>query len=93
MVSVPLLLDGELPAVLGRLTVGFFLDDALAAQFKGLTGSEIAFGADGRIVAVDAAAGPAPLPPPQIVAARGIAPITLGDEEFLALARPLVRRR
>ena len=59
VVSVPLLLEGELPAVLGRLTAGFFLDDDLAAQFKGLTGSEIAFGAGGRIVASTLPAEPA----------------------------------
>jgi signal transduction histidine kinase len=89
VVSVPLLLEGELPAVLGRLTVAFFLDEALAAQFKGLTGSEVAFASDGRIVAstltperrVDAAAA---------IGAQGISSITLGGEEFLALARPLV---
>src|SRR5918996_2471546 len=50
VVSVPLLLEGTLPAVLGRLTAGFFLDDELAEQFKGLTGSEIAFWGDGRIM-------------------------------------------
>ena len=37
--------------VLGRLTVGFFLDDDLAVQFRRVTGSEIAFGAEGRILA------------------------------------------
>jgi hypothetical protein len=51
VVSVPLALDGDLPAVLGRLTAGFFLDDALAEQFKALTASDIAFTADGRVVA------------------------------------------
>ena len=51
VVSVPILLEGEPPDILGRLTVGFFLDDHLAAQFKRLTGSEIAFGAGGRILA------------------------------------------
>jgi signal transduction histidine kinase len=88
VVSVPLVLEGPLPGVLGRLTAGFLLDDQLAEQFKGLTGSEIAFGADGRIVA-------STLPPDRIaaaetaIAAREITAVTLGDEEFLALARPL----
>ena len=44
---------------LGRLTVGLFMDDRLAARFKGMTGSEIAFAADGAdprfIVAAEAA--------------------------------------
>ena len=88
VVSVPLVLEGTLPAVLGRLTAGFFLDDELAEQFKGLTGSEIAFGASGHIVA-------STLPPDRVaaaepaIAARDITAITLGDEEFLALARPM----
>jgi signal transduction histidine kinase len=88
VVSVPLVLDGTLPAVLGRLTAGFFLDDHLAEQFKGLTGSEIAFGAGGRIMA-------STLPPDRravaerATAARDITVVTLGGEEFLALTRPL----
>jgi signal transduction histidine kinase len=89
VVSVPLLLDGDLPAILGRLTAGFLLDDALAAQFKRLTASDVAFGAGGRIVA-------ATLPQERRAAAataldaRTIRTVRLGDEEFLALARPLV---
>ena len=51
LVSAPILLEGPLPDILGRLTVGFFLDDRLAAEFKRLTGSEIAFAAKGRILA------------------------------------------
>jgi signal transduction histidine kinase len=89
IVSVPLLIEGELPAVLGRLTAGFFLDEALAARFKGLTASEIAFGADGRIVA-------STLPPVRRAEAAAaldattIRPLTLGGEDFLVLARPLI---
>ena len=88
VVSVPLVLDGALPGVLGRLTAGFFLDDALAEQFKALTGSEIAFGAGGRIMA-------STLPPDRVAAvepaitSRDIIVVTLGGEEFLALTRPL----
>jgi signal transduction histidine kinase len=89
VVSVPLMLDGELPAVLGRLTAGFVLDDALAEQFKRLTASDIAFAANGRIVA-------ATLPPSRrdaaasILGAPEIAAVTLDDEEFLATAQPLI---
>ena len=36
--SVPVLLEGDLPDILGRLTVGLFLDDRLAADFRDLTG-------------------------------------------------------
>lgn len=88
VVSVPLVLDGELPAVLGRLTAGFWLDDARAAQFRGLTGSEIAFAADGRIVASTFPADRWPAVQ-QTLAARDIVSIALAGEEFLALTRPL----
>ncbi len=89
MVSVPILLGVEPIEMLGRLTVGFFLDDRLAAQFKSLTGSEIAFGSQGKILA-------STLPEmsraelARVMGAEGIASVTIGDEEFLALSRPLL---
>lgn len=49
LVSVPIVVG---PAEqLGRLTLGFFLDDALAAQFRDLTGSHIAFAWGNRVLA------------------------------------------
>ena len=89
LVSVPVLLEGDLPDILGRLTVGMFLDDRLAAEFKDLTGSEIAFGAQGRILA-------STLPPEarsvleEAMAASAIRSVAIDDEEFLVLARPLL---
>ncbi len=91
VVSVPIILGGRLPDVLGRLTVGFFLDDRFAGQIKRLTGSEIAFGADGRILAstlpADSRTALA-----RVMNASDISTVTIGDEDFLALARPLVPR-
>jgi signal transduction histidine kinase len=89
VVSVPIFLEGEPPDVLGRLTVGFFLDDRFANQIKRLTNSEIAFGSGDRILA-------STLPPDSrttlvpVLGTRDIATVRIGDEEFLALARPLV---
>jgi signal transduction histidine kinase len=88
LVSVPILLEGDVPDILGRLTVGVFLDDQRAAEFKSLTGSEMAFGADGRILA-------STLPPASLAAITHVmyagseTQVTLGREEYLALARPL----
>jgi signal transduction histidine kinase len=88
VVSVPILLGVESTEVLGRLTVGFFLDDQLADQFKGVTGAEIAFAADGRVLASSLPAASRP-------ALGGIAPstattvVTVEGEEYLALARPM----
>lgn len=87
--SVPIVLDGAPPDILGRLTVGFLLDDARASQFKRLTGSEIAFLAGDRVVASTVGlaelAGLATIPRP-----RGTVAVPLRGEEFVALARPLV---
>lgn len=89
LVSVPIFLEGTVPDILGRLTVGFFLDDRRAAEFKSLTGSEIAFGAGGRMLA-------STLPPDAraaieaVMHAASMTPVTLGKEEYVALVRPLV---
>src|SRR5206468_11099201 len=44
IVTVPIPLGTRNPEILGTLSVGFVLDDALAAQLKTITGSDIAFG-------------------------------------------------
>jgi signal transduction histidine kinase len=88
-ISVPVVtLDGDPPLIYGRLTVGFFMDDRLAARFKELTGTEVAFASHGKILAAsmprekrDALA--------TVLNAPGVASLTLGDEEYLALARPM----
>jgi signal transduction histidine kinase len=89
LVSVPVMLEGEVPDILGRLTVGVFLDDRVASEVKGLTGSEIAFGAKGRILAStlppEARAALAPA-----MASAAIGSVAIGGDEFVALARPLV---
>ena len=51
VVSVPIIEGGDPTNVIGRLTVGFFLDDRRAVQFKAVTGTEIAFAAGGRVLA------------------------------------------
>ena len=76
LVSVPILLEGEIPDILGRLTVGFFLDDRLASEFKALTGSEIAFGAQGRILASTLPPDARAVLAPAIRRRRRSAPIT-----------------
>jgi signal transduction histidine kinase len=88
VVSVPILLGVEAPEVLGRLTVGFFMDDQLAGQFKGVTGAEIAFVAEGRVLAASMPAG-SRIALGGIIAAADTATVTLDDEEYLALARPM----
>lgn len=89
MTSVPILLEGDPPDLLGRLTAGFLLDAARAEQFKRLTRSEVAFLAGGETIATT-------LPGLDLaIAARGRPPdvplrVVRGREEFTALLRPLV---
>ena len=90
VISVPVVtLDGDPPLVYGRLSVGFFMDDRLATRFKELTGTEVAFASDGRILSSSLpreSRGPLV----GVLNARGIASLVLGDEEYLALSRPML---
>ena len=88
VVSVPIVLDGPLPDFLGRLTVGFFLDDRLAEEIKALTGSQIAFGAEGSILASTLPADSRPILA-RAMRSSSVGSVTLGDDEYLVLARPL----
>ena len=47
VVTVPIAIGLTQPQILGSVSVGFLLNDALASQLKAMTGSDIAFG-DGR---------------------------------------------
>ena len=88
VVTVPIAIGLLQPQMLGTLSVGFLLDDALAAQLKEITGSDIAFGMNGQILA-------ATLPRADYAAladrlrTSGISVATLGAQEYMALPRPL----
>jgi signal transduction histidine kinase len=89
VITVPVL-TGPPPtqALVGRLTAGFFMDDGLAREFKGVTDSEIAFAAEGHVRA--SSLGPESF----AVLDRALAttvPTTIqfGGEEYVALARPM----
>jgi signal transduction histidine kinase len=88
VVTVPILIGVDRPERLGRLAVGFFMDDRQALRLKELTGSEIAFVAGDRVLASS-------LPPALRGALAGprrgaeIDTIRIGDEDYLALARPM----
>jgi signal transduction histidine kinase len=88
VVTVPILIGRPSPELLGALSVGFAFDDRLADRFKDLTESEIAFALDGRIQA-------ATVPAAHfrqlegLLGSAGTSSTLLGEEEYLALARPL----
>ncbi|HTM05344.1 MAG TPA: ATP-binding protein [Vicinamibacterales bacterium] len=81
-------LAGSTADVLGRLTLGFFLDDALAKQFRGTTASEIAFGIDGRVLASSLPES-AEASLSRVTDTSDISRLMIANEEFVALARPI----
>jgi len=89
VLSVPITVGGEPASIAGTLSVGFLLNDAVASDFKQLTGSEIAFGLDGRIMA---ATLPKPLWPLLDNARRPdrMSRVASGSDEYVLLSRPLV---
>ncbi|PYR28918.1 MAG: hypothetical protein DMF92_13090 [Acidobacteria bacterium] len=88
VVTVPIAIGLTQPQMLGTLSVGFLLDDVFASQLKAITGSDIAFGMEGRILAATR-----PREDYAALADRlhtsGISTVKLGAQEYLALPRPL----
>ena len=87
VVSVPVTLGLERPEVLGVLSVGYLLDDRRAAQFKALTGADIAFAMGGAARASTLPGSREALTP--LLAASGPTRIVIGSEEYVALTQPL----
>ena len=80
-VDVPIQIGTEPPEELGRLTLGFALDDAFAARLRALTGSEVAVVRGPRVFA-----STLPRSGDAALAARAAAPddapLTLGGEDY-----------
>ena len=87
VVSVPVAIGIDRPELMGSLTVGYRLDEALAEQFKRETQSDIAFSVDGQIKAStlsdrDSLAS--------LLNTEHVQTISVGGNEYVALKRPLV---
>jgi signal transduction histidine kinase len=85
VVSVPVTVGSEL---LGSLTVGYLLDNKRAAQFKVLTGADIAFAVGGQVRA--STLGPefhAALAP--LLSGGRMPRVQIADVEYTALVKPL----
>jgi signal transduction histidine kinase len=89
VVTVPITIGLDRPEIMGTLTVGFRLDNHLAAQFKRATESDIAFAVDGQIRA-------STLPAADrhslssLLNHDNVQEISLQDGEYVALKRPLL---
>ena len=88
LVTVPVFVGLRQPDMLGTLSVGFMLDNALAGQLKQITLSDIAFGMNGQILAATlprtaypALAG--------LLRTSGLSRVQIGAAEYEALSRPL----
>jgi signal transduction histidine kinase len=91
LVTVPITIGLTHPEILGTLSVGFRLDGALAARLKESTGSDIAFGMDGRILAATLPAGAQPALADRL-GTSGISRLRIGAEEYVVLPQRLSAR-
>ena len=87
VVSVPVMVGLERPDVLGTLTLGYLLDDRRAAQFKALTGADIAYAMDGAVRASTLGLAAADRMAP-LLSGSGVQRIFIDGEEYLALVQP-----
>ncbi len=88
IVSVPITIGLDRPDVLGVLSVGYLFDDRRAAQFKDLTGADIAFAMDGVVLASTLDPGASTVLRDVLQAPRS-PHIVIGDAEYVALTQPL----
>jgi signal transduction histidine kinase len=88
VVTVPIAVDRPRRQIFGTLGVGFLLDDALLAELKRITGSDLAFGMDGQILASTLPRGrDAALA--EHLRQPGVSRVQLDAEEYTALSRTL----
>jgi len=87
VVSVPVTVGLERPEVFGVLSLGYLLDDQRAAQFKQLTGADIAFAMDGQARASTLPGSRDALAP--LLSATGPTRIVIGGEEYVAQTQAL----
>ena len=90
VLSVPITVGGEPATIAGSLSVGFLLDGAVASDFKQLTGSDIAFGLDGRVRASTLAQASWAAIDRAYWSGR-ISRVTSGDADYVLLARPFMQ--
>jgi len=89
LVTVPIALGKTNPEILGTLGVGFLLDDALATQLKGITGSDIAFGMDGQVLATTLGREHRAALTELLRRSDLSLSVRIGAEDYIALPRPL----
>jgi signal transduction histidine kinase len=89
LVTVPIAVGLTHPDILGTLSVGFLFDDGLAAQLKEITGSDVAFGMNGDILATTLPEADRPALARLVKSSGQLGNVTLSTGEFAALPLPL----
>lgn len=88
VVTVPVSLGLERPEILGTLTTGYLLDEQRAAQFKAVTGADVAFALGGQVRASTLGAeSHAELAP--LAVTGGSIRARIGADEYAVLVKPL----
>jgi signal transduction histidine kinase len=90
-VTVPIWIDPRQPEILGTLTVGFSLDNGVAARFRSLTNSDIAFGLGGAIQASTLPVASWPALTPLLSGDGNTSEVVLDGEHYVAMTRALSR--
>ena len=88
VVSVPITIGLDRPELLGVLSIGYLLDERRAAQFKALTGADIAFAMGGVVRASTLGSGSAAALTPLLSGANAKR-ISIGGEEYVAVSQSL----
>ncbi len=88
IVTVPVALEQPQHEILGTMSAGFLLDNELAAQLKQMTGSDVAFGMDGQILASTLPRDHAPALADRL-RTTGTSRLVLDNEEYEVLPRTL----
>ncbi len=89
LVTVPIAIGLTSPDIQGTLSVGFMLDNVLATQLKEITGSEIAFGMDGQVLATTLPESDRPALSALMRSGAGRSDVTLPTGAYIALPLPL----
>jgi len=84
--DAPLLVGTATPELLGHLTLGFALDDAVAARLRALTGSHVVIAHEGRVLASSL---PRPIAPSVLSALRapGVVHVDIDGDDWVGMTR------
>src|SRR6185295_10751557 len=89
LVTVPIAIGLTHPEILGTLSVGFLLDDRVAAQLKAITGSDVAFGMGGQILTTTLPRAHRGALASLLHEPDTVHDVRIGAEDYVVLARPL----